>query len=276
MVATADLLAALELERSGPDRYRAANLPAAHGVVFGGQLLAQAIAAARLGHDDKRVKTLHTVFARGARPDEPLDVAVDPMQAGRTFASATVTISQGERLCARSIVLLDVDEPDLIRHADAPAQRSRPEEASAAGDEGDWEIRVVGGVDIADPDAVGPAELDVWTRFRGAPDDPATGQALLAFSTDGFLIGTAMRPHAGVGQAQAHRTLSTGVISHTLTFHEPVSAADWLLLSHRCPYAGHGRTYGRADVFDAGGALVASFVQDAMVRAMPERPGGAL
>ena len=88
--------------------------------------------------------------------------------------------------------------------------------------EGDWEIRVVGGVDISDPEAVGPAELDVWTRFVGAPDDPAVSQALLAFATDGFLIGTAMRPHPGVGQAQAHRTLSTGVISHTLTFHEPV------------------------------------------------------
>ena len=83
---------------------------------------------------------------------------------------------------------------------------------------------MVGGVDISDPEAVGPAELDVWTRFVGAPDDPAISQALLAFATDGFLIGTAMRPHPGVGQAQAHRTLSTGVISHTLTFHEPVSA----------------------------------------------------
>ena len=142
--------------------------------------------------------------------------------------------------------------------------------------EGDWEIRVVGGVDISDPDAVGPAELDVWTRFVGAPDDPAISQALLAFATDGFLIGTAMRPHPGVGQAQAHRTLSTGVISHTLTFHEPVSAGEWMLLSHRSPYAGRGRSYGRADVFQGDGRLVASFVQDAMIRPMPERSPGNL
>ena len=80
----------------------------------------------------------------------------------------------------------------------------------------------------------------MWTRFAGAPDDPGVGQALLAFATDGFLIGTAMRPHAGVGQAQAHRTLATGVVSHTLTFHEPCRAGEWLLLSHRSPYAGHG------------------------------------
>ena len=58
-----------------------------------------------------------------------------------------------------------------------------------------------------DPDAVGPAELDVWTRFVGAPDDPVIDQALLAFATDGFLIGTAMRPHAGrrPGPGPRHR-----------------------------------------------------------------------
>ena len=126
----------------------------------------------------------------------------------------------------------------------------------------------VGGVDINDPDAVGPAELDVWTRFAGAPDHPGTSQALLAYATDGFLIGTAMRPHAGVGQAQAHKTLSTGVLSHTITFHEPFSVADWLLLSHHSPYAGRGRSYGRADVFTEDGRFVASFVQDNMIRAM--------
>ena len=76
-----------------------------------------------------------------------------------------------------------------------------------------------------------------------------------------------MRPHRGVGQAQAHRTLSTGVLSHTLTFHEPCSASEWLLLAHRSPYAGRGRSYGYANVFRSDGQLVASFVQDGMIRA---------
>ena len=138
----------------------------------------------------------------------------------------------------------------------------------------DWTVQVMGGVDLNDPDAVGPPELDVWTCFPGAPDVEASNQALLAFATDGFLIGTAMRPHAGVGQAQAHKTISTGVLSHTLTFHEPFAAAQWLLLAHRSAYAGHGRSYGRADVFRSDGQLVASFVQDSMIRAMAERASG--
>jgi acyl-CoA thioesterase len=261
----------LVLEPTGPGRYRADNIDTGHGVVFGGQLLAQTVAAALRDHPDKQVKTLHTVFARGGSPDRGVEIDVDVMHAGRAFASSTVTITQGDRLCTRSLVLLSGDEPDLIRHADPmPAVHAADRTPGGTHATGAWEVRIVGGVDIADPDAVGPAELDVWTRFVGAPDDPGTSQALLAFATDGFLIGTAMRPHAGVGQAQAHVTLSTGVVSHTLTFHEPFSAGDWLLLSHGSPYAGRGRSYGRADVFAADGRLVASFVQDNMIRPIPE------
>ena len=147
------------------------------------------------------------------------------MHSGRSVASSTVTISQGDQLCTRSLVLLSAAEDDVIRHADRPSLPSSPEDDDGAvRGEGAWEICVVGGVDLNDPEQVGPPELDVWVRFVGAPDEAGTDQALVAYSTDGFLIGTAMRPHAGVGQAQAHKTLSTGVLSHTLTFHEPFPA----------------------------------------------------
>lgn len=277
MLTIETLLASLRLEEVGPDSYRAPNAEAGHGVIFGGQLLAQSIVAAQRGHDDKRVKTVHTVFARGGRPDAPVEIAVDRMHAGRAFASSTVTISQGDRLCTRSLVLLSADEPDFISHADPAPTVAEPDEGAVRDGEGAWQVRLAGDVDIDDPALVGPADLDVWTRFVGAPADPVVDQALLAFATDGFLIATAMRPHEGVGQALAHKTVSTGVISHTLTFHEPAAAGEWLLLSHHSPYAGRGRSYGTADVFRADGALVASFVQDAMIRPLPgDRAGTAL
>ena len=270
------LVRALDLEPAGPGRYVGRNIGDGGPVVHGGQLLAQAVVAAARSDEGKRVKTLHIVFARGASPEAPMDLTVEETHTGRTFSSRTVTMAQGERLCARAMVLLDAPEPDLIRHADAAPRADVPPADTPVDDRlGAWQVRVSDDVDIDDPEAVGPADLDVWTRFEGAPEDPVTDQALVALATDGFLIATAMRPHAGVGQAQAHVTLSTGVISHTLTFHEPARASEWLLLAHHSPYAGGGRSYGRADVFRADGALVASFVQDAMIR--PRRPAaGAL
>ena len=78
-----------------------------------------------------------------------------------------------------------------------------------------------------------------------------------------------MRPHPGVGQALAHVTISTTVLTHTLSFHEPFDASQWLLLAQESPYAGRGRSYGRAHVFSADGRVVASFVQDNMIRDFP-------
>ncbi|HZU80528.1 MAG TPA: acyl-CoA thioesterase domain-containing protein [Acidimicrobiales bacterium] len=272
MVAVKSILESLHLEPAGEGRYRAENVHTGHPVVFGGQLLAQSIVAAAAGHEGKTVKTLHTVFARAAAPDTGVEITVDPVHAGRALASSTVTISQGARICTRSMVLMSAEEPDLIRHAD-PAPAVAAPDAGPSGD--DWAVQIVDGVDLSDPAQVGPPELQVWTAFPGAPEEAVTSQALLAFATDGFLIGTAMRPHEGVGQAQAHVTLSTGVLGHTITFHEPFSAASWLLLAHRSVHAGHGRSYGRADVFATDGTLVASFVQDSMIRAMAERKSGA-
>jgi acyl-CoA thioesterase-2 len=275
VVAIDNLVRALTLEPTGPDTYRAENAEGGDGVVFGGQLLGQAIMAGLTGQPGKAVKTVHTIFARAVSAGAPVAITVDRMQEGRTFASRSVTITQADRLCTRSLVLLSADEPDFIRHADPPPPVPGPDGCAPAGDGlGAWEIRVVGDVDISDPGLVGPPELDVWTRFVGAPEEPAFDQALLAYATDGFLIATAMRPHAGVGQAQAHRTVSTGVISHTLTFHEPCPAREWLLLSHRSSYAGRGRCYGAANVFRADGMLVAAFVQDGMIRPLRDRGSG--
>jgi len=261
----AAFLAALELSPVGDGTFEAASLGPPGGVVFGGQLMAQAVAAATRVVPDKTVRSLHTVFARAGTTDHPVQIDVEQMHAGRAFASVTVSIRQGDRLCARSLVLLDSPDPDLIRHA-PPMPGTGPPADPPAG--AWWEVRTVGGVDVSDPEAVGPAELQVWTRFPDAPEGDAVNRALLAYATDGFLIGTAMRPHAGVGQSMAHVSIATTVLTHTLSFHQPVRASEWLLLDQRSTYAGSGRAYGRGEVFEAGGALVASFVQDSMIRHM--------
>ena len=192
------------------------------------------------------------------------------MAAGRAMASATVTTRQEGRLCTRALVLLTAEEPDLIRHAAAMPEVGEPAASPDRGGEGDfWEVRIVDDVDLMSGD-VGPAELNVWSRFPGEGSDGVLGQALLSYATDGFLIATAMRPHEGISQAQAHVSISTSVLSHTLTFHEPIDASRWHLLCHESPYAGRGRTYGRAHVFNEDGQLVASYVQDNMVRDFPK------
>jgi acyl-CoA thioesterase II len=267
------LPAAFSLTRVGEGRYSAVNMGegGARDVVYGGQLLAQMILASDQVAGTKEVASIHTLFARAASASQPVEIDVEVIHDGRTMASHGVTVRQGDRVCAQGLVLRRADGPDLIRHQPPMPEVDGPDAAPVAGQPGlvapGSELRVVGGVDTSDPDApVGPSELFVWVRLPAVTEDPVMAQALLAYGTDGFLIGTAMRPHAGIGQNMAHRSVATGVVSHTLTFHQPVPVGSWLLMAHEGAWAGRGAAYGRAQVFTEDGTLVASFVQESMIR----------
>ena len=271
-MAATELVEMLNLEEVGPNRFRAQPVAGTRAVVFGGQLLAQSLAAAARSLEGMRVKSMHTVFLRGGRPDEILEIDVEPLHAGRTFGASDVTVRQGQRICTKSVVLHHVPDEEVISHQADPPDIGTPEEAVAisSSESRGWEIRIAQDADIFDPDAIGPAELYVWSRFRGVPREPWASQALLGYASDGFLIGTAMRPHPGVGQDLAHVSIDTSVITQTLTFHDDFDAGEWLVLAHRSPVARHGRTFGRADVYTSGGRLVASYSQENLVREMPQ------
>lgn len=273
---------AFALTPAGEGRFTASSIgdPDLHDVVFGGQILAQMILATSAAGPGggKGIASLHTVFARAASLRAPLEIDVETMHDGRSVGSSTITVHQGDRLCARGLALHQADGPDLIAHSIAPPAVGDPDDATPG--EGSpaaglvapgTQVRIAGGVDTWDPDApTGPPELAVWVRLPGEGEDgtnPAgLGEALLAYATDGFLIGTALRPHAGLGQAMAHRSVDTGVVTHTLTFHRAVPLGRWLLIAHDSTFAGRGRAYGRASVFDQEGILLASFVQESLIR----------
>jgi acyl-CoA thioesterase len=265
----ADLVGALELEEVGANSYRAKNYELGErGVVFGGQLIAQLIVAGSKADPTKSVKSAHALFARPVLVADDVELRVDVLQAGRTFASATASIWQADKERARAMVLLSADEPDLIRHAATMPDVAGPEDLDPA--MGSDDTRIVDNIDILDADSVGDPTIGVWIRRPSATDDPAVGQGLLAHASASFLIAASMRPHPGVGQSAAHAAFSTGIIGHTISFHEPVDLDHWHLLSQQSTYTGRGRAFGRGEVFDRAGQLVASYSQESMVRHFPE------
>jgi acyl-CoA thioesterase len=268
-------LKSLVLEQTGENRFRGPSVPSDYRpVVFGGQLMGQMIVAAATTLPDKNVKSIHAIFARAGTVTQPVDLDVDVMHAGRALASVTITARQGDRLLSRGLLLLDAGEPDLIRHSLPMPEVARPGQLDPRkGTEEGSDVRIVDEVDLMTPDVTGDPELFIWVRFDQAPDNLAVHQALLSWYTDPFLIGAALRPHAGIGQSMAHDTISTGVITHTLSFHEPVKVTDWLLLANQSLFAGGGRTYGSGQIFDEQGNQVASFVQENLVRAFRDETG---
>ena len=240
------------------------NLDIGYHRVFGGQILAQVLAAAAQASPEKSVKSLHTLFPREGDTSKPMRYQVAKLQDGRTFGTTGILATQDGKVIADAVLSMHIDEGGLHR-SDAPPVVDPPDAATEV-DLGmvPWETRLVGGVDLADP-ASGPARLDWWMRTPAVDAPLAVHQALLAHATDLTLIGTALRPFDGISQADSTITLHTAVTSHTLWFHQPFRVDDWLLLTQHSPVVANGRSFGRGDVF-AGDELVVSFAQEAMVR----------
>ena len=244
-------------------------------VVEGSQMLGQAIVAAGRHAPGRRVVSAGMIFLRTADARQPLRFELAELSAGRTFSGLTAQVFEGERCCATGTLLLDVPSEDVIRHApespDVPGPYDcRPYDMGVTG----RDIRVVEGAYTDEPDApVGPPVVDAWVRFREVPDEPAIHAGLLAQFSGHMSIAAALRPHAGVGQAQAHRTLSTGINAITLSLHRDVRADEWMLYHHLSTFAGNGMTHSECRVHDIRGDLLASFTVEAMVRPFPAGTG---
>ena len=262
----------LQLDEAEGGRYRVRHpSESAEGrdVVFSGQLIAQMIMAAdRSVEGSKDVKSVHALFARAGSYTMPIELEVDVMQSGRTWASDTVTATQNGKLLSRSLVLLSIDDPDLMRHELSAPEVDGPDRAAPAPSLAypDAEIRKV---DAPDATVGGVPAMWQWVRVPGTSGPPAVHQAVLSWCTPGPIIELAMRPHTEkVRIGDAHRSVSTGVIGHTINFHERFDVGQWTLVSFEASYAGRGRVHGRGLCFSEDGRLLASFSQDSMVRAV--------
>ena len=269
-----DLVHLLDARPAGPGRFSA---PGYHdrtrNVVEGGQLLGQALVAAARTVPDQRLVSAFVTFPKAASFDQPIDQVVEPLRLGRSFSTLSVRCEQGGVLVAPALVMLGAEVEDVIRDNVAMPQVDGPE-ASVP-----YEMRVIGrpvrvveGAYSPDPDRIGPPELYAWLRFRDDPEEQCMRRALLAQATTHWTVAAAMRPHPGMGEADAHVTLSTGIMSVHIAFHDDAPLDQWFLYANRASWSGRGLAQGDGRIFNAGGRLLASYAVQAMIRRFPRDP----
>lgn len=267
----AEVLAVLDLAGDVTPPVPVRSLPNALGSVLGAQQLAQQIVLAERLAPGKTVQTLHAVFPNSSRWDRPVDVDVEWLQSGRTFANLTLTFRQDGQAISRGDVLLAADEPDFVRHStDRPEDWTGPEAATPIEHPMmPWDVRTRPGP--------GPFSVDLWQRIPAAPDDPALARALVAYASEPLLVPRVMAGHVARGELSIgpDERLSANIIAETMTFVEELDAREWHLVRVSSPHAGRGRALGRGEVYRADGRLCAVFECVAMLRVLPLRPAAA-
>ena len=252
---------------------------AARNVVEGGQLLGDLVVAASKADPTKRVTSAYAMFLRAASFDEPIDIDLEVLRAGRSVTTVEARLSQSGSLRCVGMAMLDVGSDDLLRSTSPMTDAAGPHDStrldlSVTG----RDLREVGGSYIANRDVIGPPEVLVWARYRHAPDQQYLHQALVAQMTTHWTIGAAMRPHEGITEAEAHLTVSTGPLTVSIAYHDEIDVTEWMLYANPAIYAGRGSVQGDGRVFSIDGRLLASYTVQAMVRpfaAPPESFGGS-
>ena len=275
-----DSLELLQLTQIGEGRYLApmpAGSQEGRDVIFGGQLLAQMIMAASIDPaDPKHVNSIHTIFARAGTYEQPLHLLVEDFHNGRTYGSKVITAVQGDRLLSKSMILMTADEPDFIAHQpQVPSGITSPDASRKSAPNVTFpgaELR------YASPEHAsrdGVPVMSFWTRMPESVPAVADSQAVLAWSTNGWLIGLALEAHGDVATlADAHHSISTGVIGHTINFHRAFDAGDWALINQEASFAGKGRIAGHGTIFNEQHDLLATFSQNSMAKSVDPAAAG--
>ena len=276
-----ELLEALDLEQIEKNIFKGYNHDVGAHHVFGGQVLSQALHAAQLTvPNDRYVHSMHGYFILPGDLKAPIIYIIDEVRDGGSFTTRRVKAIQHGKdifITALSFQLVQdgfdhqipmpaVDPPnELLSDAELIAnfKDQLPNGAERFFVTRPIEFRPLNPINFIARRASEPIR-NVWFKAKGhLPDDPVIHQRVLAYASDYNLLTTALLPH----QHEVNfKYLQMASIDHAMWFHRPFRADEWLLYALDSPSASGARGFNRGSIFKEDGTLVASVVQEGLLR----------
>ena len=276
------LVALLDLERIEENIFRGVSPAESPVRVFGGQVAGQAlIAAGRTVPPERRVHSLHAYFIRGGDPSIPIVYEVDRIRDGRSFTTRRVVAVQRGKAIFSLSASFQLDEPGMD-HAEPMPQVPDPDSLPGF-DElvAPYRDRMSGFASVPRPIDIryvtepawvsresGPREArnQVWMRADGKlPDDDLLHVCVVAYASDMTLLDSVLARHGvywGVDKVLG------ASLDHAMWFHRRFRADEWFLYDCASPSASGARGLATGRFFAQDGALVATVVQEGLLRVL--------
>jgi len=277
-----ELLELLDLEPLEKNIYRGQNRDLGTGRVFGGQVLAQALVAARRTVDgDREAHSLHAYFILPGDLKVPIVYFVDTLRDGGSFTTRRVTAIQHGRAIFNLSASFHGEQEGVEHQLDIPdapppeevvpeldriraeADRLPEELRSVLTQDRPLDVRPVEDLDFFDPDPSPPLRRSWFRANSPMPDGTLTHQSVLAYASDYGLLTTVLQPH---GRTVRDPALQVASLDHALWFHRPFRVDEWLLYVADSPVAAGARGFARGSIFTRDGVLVASVAQEGLTR----------
>ncbi len=264
-----ELVRLLELERIEQNLFRAHHPEGRTGRLYGGQIMAQALkAAACTVEPDRAPHSLHGYFLRPGDPGVPALIDVERIRDGRSFTTRRVVVIQHGQAIFNMDASFQVAEPGFEHQVEMPELVPPPERKIPAALREQPFIAWRHEHKLLKDDAPHPPRQHVWFRASGAlADDPVLHTCLLVYESDNALLSTARLPHRGSFRRDRMQAAS---LDHAMWFHHPPLAAwradRWLLYALDSPSSSAARGYNRGLIFTEDGKLVASTMQEGLMR----------
>ena len=281
--ATQDLIQLLELEPLERNIYRGRNRDIGSGRIFGGQVLAQALVAARrtIEEDDRSIHSLHGYFILAGDLEIPVVYFVDRLRDGRSYATRRVTaIQHGSAIfnMAASFHRHEEGKSHQVETPEVPGPEGLTSELDIIRANEDrlpeglkklltqdrpLDFRPVEPWAPFDPQPASP-RAHTWVKtVAPLDDDPLHHQAVLAYASDYGILGTALLPH---GKTVRDADVMAATLDHSIWFHQPFRVDEWLLYAKDSPISSGGRGFSRGAFYTEAGELVASVAQEGVLR----------
>ncbi len=282
-----ELLDLLDIEQLELNLFRGIGVGGETSVrIFGGHVIAQALAAAYRTVEGRLCHSLHAYFMRPGDPSIPVIYEVDRARDGGSFTTRRVIAIQNGRQIFNMAASFHVQEeswPHQHRMPDVPGPegletrsdlREREAEKLAEDQRAHFlrprpiEIREVEPQDQMDPKMMSDVN-NVWFRLARPIDaTPEIHHCLLAYASDMNLLGSSLRPH---GVTWITGGVMTASLDHAMWLHGPIQFDQWHLYSMDAPFTGGGRGFNRGSIYSQDGVLVASVAQEGLVRPITKK-----